>query len=85
MAWYLLAANLLSLVLMGADKHRAKTGERRIAEKTLFLSAAAGGSIGAIAGMVLFRHKTRHLRFVLGLPVILLIQLTVLLLLSSTF
>lgn len=85
MTWYLFAVNMLSFVLMGDDKRRAKRGERRIAEKTLFLSAAAGGSIGAIVGMVLFRHKTRHLRFVLGLPVILLIQLTIFLLLSLTF
>lgn len=85
MTWYLFAVNLLSFVLMGDDKRRAKRGERRIAEKTLFLSASAGGSIGAIVGMVLFRHKTRHLRFVLGLPVILLIQLTIFLLLSLTF
>lgn len=72
---YLSAVNLLTLVLMGLDKGKARRGARRIPEKTLFLTAAIGGSVGAIAGMFLFRHKTRHLSFVLGLPAILLAQL----------
>ena len=74
--YYLIAVNLLSFALMGADKSRARRHLRRIPEKALFLSAAAGGSVGAIAGMFAFRHKTRHLRFVLGLPLILLAQLS---------
>lgn len=72
---YLSAVNLLTLVLMGLDKGKARRGARRIPEKTLFLTAAIGGSVGAIAGIFLFRHKTRHLSFVLGLPAILLAQL----------
>lgn len=72
---YLSAVNLLALALMGLDKGKASRGARRIPEKTLFLTAAIGGSVGAIAGMFLFRHKTRHLSFVLGLPAILLAQL----------
>jgi uncharacterized membrane protein YsdA (DUF1294 family) len=72
---YLLAVNLLAFVLMGADKSKARRGAWRIPEKVLFLSALAGGSVGAIAGMFAFRHKTKHLRFVLGLPAILLAQL----------
>ena len=73
---YLALANLLAFALMGLDKRRARRGAWRVPEKVLFLCAAAGGSIGAIAGMFAFRHKTKHLRFVLGLPVILLVQLT---------
>lgn len=73
--WYLAAVNPLAFALMGADKAKARRGAWRIPEKLLFLSAAIGGSVGAIAGMFAFRHKTRHLRFVLGLPAILLIQL----------
>jgi uncharacterized membrane protein YsdA (DUF1294 family) len=72
---YLLAVNLLAFALMGADKSKARRGAWRIPEKVLFLSALVGGSVGAIAGMFAFRHKTKHLRFVLGLPAILLAQL----------
>lgn len=82
---YIAGITLLALVLMGFDKHQARTAGRRVPERVLFLSALLGGSVGAIAGMYLFRHKTKQLRFVLGLPVILLIQLTVILLLSRTF
>lgn len=80
--YYLLAVNVLSLVLMAQDKSRARRGRRRIPERVLFLAAILGGSVGGIAGMYLFRHKTRHLRFALGLPVILLLQLTAALLLG---
>lgn len=72
---FLAAFNLLAFILMGTDKRRARMGRRRIPERTLFLSALIGGSVGAIAGMYAFRHKTKHLRFVLGLPAILLLQL----------
>ena len=77
--------NLLALFLMGLDKSYARRDKWRIPEKTLFLAAALGGSLGAIAGMYLFRHKTKHLRFVLGLPAILLIQLIVALCLTRMF
>lgn len=73
---YLLVINLTALFLMLSDKQRAKkAGARRISEKTLFLSALLGGSIGAIAGMRLFRHKTKHWYFVIGMPAILLTQI----------
>ena len=60
---------------MGLDKLRAVKGEWRISERSLFLLAAAGGSAGALAGMFLFRHKTKHMSFRIGLPLILLLQL----------
>ena len=71
---YLLAINLAGYLLMGADKKRAREGRRRIRERTLFLTAAAGGSVGAALGMINFRHKTKHLKFTLGIPGILLLQ-----------
>ena len=60
--------NLLGLLLMGTDKILAKAQRRRIPEATLLWSAALGGGLGAIAGMYLFRHKTRKRKFTLGLP-----------------
>ncbi len=69
---YLLIVNIVAFFLMGIDKKKAQTGAWRIPEKTLFLSAILGGGVGAIAGMQLFRHKTRHRSFVMGMPLILL-------------
>ena len=72
---YLAAVNLLDFILMGADKSKAKRGAYRIPEATLLLFAILGGSVGGILGMLLFRHKTRHTAFALGLPLILLAQI----------
>ena len=74
---YLLAVNVLLFALMGIDKYKAKRGLWRIPEKTLFLTAALGGSVGGILGMKTFRHKTRHLQFTIGIPAILIVQLFV--------
>ena len=71
---YLILINLAAFCLMWADKRRAEKRIWRIRERSLFLSAALGGSIGAIAGMYLFRHKTKHPSFVIGMPLILLFQ-----------
>ena len=73
---YLVVINLIALLMMWSDKRRSKKdGTRRISEKALFLSAILGGSVGAILGMRLFHHKTRHWYFVWGMPAILLLQL----------
>lgn len=72
---YLVVMNLIALGSMAADKSRAVHHKWRIPEKTLFLFAILGGSVGSIAGMQFFRHKTRHASFVIGMPVILLIQI----------
>ena len=66
--------NLAAFAAMGMDKRRAKRGTWRIRERTLFLLALFGGSAGAIAGMWLFHHKTRHWYFVVGMPAILILQ-----------
>ena len=71
---YLLIINILALAVMGLDKFRARKNKWRIRERTLFLFALAGGSIGVFLGMRLFHHKTRHRAFVIGIPVILCIQ-----------
>ena len=72
---YLLLINALALVLMLVDKIKAKNNLWRIPERTLVLSAALGGSVGALIGMYLFRHKTRHPKFTIGIPAILVAQI----------
>lgn len=72
---YLILINAAAFALMLVDKRRAQKKQWRIPEATLMLSAALGGSVGALAGMYFFRHKTRHIKFTLGIPLILLLQL----------
>ena len=73
---YLIAVNILAFAVYGWDKARSKVqGARRVPEKTLFLLAMLGGSAGAVLGMRVWRHKTRHWYFKYGLPAILLVQL----------
>lgn len=72
---YLIIINILSFILMYADKRRAIKRKWRISEHTLILTSILGGSIGALIGMYAFRHKTKHLKFKLGIPIILTFQL----------
>ena len=72
---YLAVINLLTFIVYGADKRRARKGKWRVPEKTLFLLPLLGGSIGALLGMRVFHHKTKHWYFVWGVPAILLAQL----------
>lgn len=72
---YLAVINLAAFLLMAADKRRAQKHRWRIPEHTLFAVALLGGSAGAMLGMYLCRHKTRHWYFVVGMPVILIVQI----------
>lgn len=74
-AGWLMVINLGAFAMFGIDKKRAKQRKYRIPERTLLLLAVLGGSVGAILGMRCFHHKTRHAKFKIGLPVILLAQL----------
>ena len=71
----LLLINALGLLLMRIDKKKARRHRWRISEATLFTVALLGGSAGVLLGMYAFRHKTKHRRFTIGVPVILLAQL----------
>lgn len=72
---YLVIVNIVAFAMMGSDKEKARKGQWRIPEASLFLSAILGGSIGAILGMQVFRHKTKHWYFQLGMPAILILQI----------
>ncbi len=72
--YYLLFLNILGFSIMGIDKHRAKRHQWRISEKTLFMVSILGGSVGTLVGMYFFHHKTKHWYFVLGMPLILIVQ-----------
>lgn len=72
---YFAAINIIGFGVMGLDKYKAVKYAWRIPESTLFIIAIIGGSIGCIAGMYTFRHKTRHWYFVYGMPAILILQI----------
>ena len=72
---WLAVINLLTFIVYGADKRRARRDKWRVPEKTLFLLPLLGGSIGALLGMRVFHHKTKHWYFVWGIPAILLAQI----------
>ena len=67
--WYLIVINIVTWIAFGLDKWKAKSGKWRIPERTLLLLALAGGSLGALAGMIMFRHKTRKSKFFISVPV----------------
>ena len=75
LAYYLLAINVVTFIVYGIDKYKAKKAKWRIPEATLLLLAVLGGSIGAWMGMKVWRHKTMHKKFKYGIPAILLIQI----------
>ena len=72
---YLILINIIAFLTMFLDKRKAKYGKWRIPEQTLLILALIGGSIGSIIGMYTFRHKTKKLRFSIGFPVILILQI----------
>ena len=76
---YGMSINVIAFLLYGIDKWNARKGLRRIPEKTLLGIAAAGGSAGAYVGMQLFRHKTKKVKFSIGVPIIFVIQVGILL------
>lgn len=81
--YYIVIINILTFIVYGIDKLKAKKGKWRIPESTLLLLAIIGGSIGAWFGMKVWHHKTMHKKFKYGIPLIIILQLGVLLYLSK--
>ena len=73
--YYLIVINIVTFLVYGIDKWKAKQGSWRISEATLLILAVIGGSIGALLGMKIWHHKTMHKKFKYGLPLILIIQI----------
>ena len=74
---YFLLVNIVAFIAFGVDKFKAKKIRSRIPEFTLLLLAAIGGSVGALLGMKVFRHKTLHAKFKFGVPAILVVQIVI--------
>jgi uncharacterized membrane protein YsdA (DUF1294 family) len=74
---YLVIMNAVGFFSMGQDKRRAVAHGRRTPEKTLILIALLGGSFGSILGMKVYHHKTKHMKFTLGIPAILFLQILI--------
>lgn len=74
---YLIVVNIIGVAAMGIDKYKAIHHKWRIAEKDLFFISVIGGSVGTWLGMYLFSHKIRHRKFVIGMPMVLVIQIII--------
>ena len=72
--YYLIFINIITFMMYGIDKLKAKKGKWRISEATLLMMAIVGGSIGAWAGMRIWHHKTMHKKFQYGIPTIIIMQ-----------
>jgi uncharacterized membrane protein YsdA (DUF1294 family) len=81
--YYLIVINILTFAVYGIDKWKARQGSWRISEATLLMLAVIGGTIGALLGMQVWHHKTMHLKFKYGLPLILLAQIALMYLISE--
>jgi len=81
--YYLIVINIVTFLVYGIDKWKAKQGRWRISEATLLMLAVIGGTIGALLGMQVWRHKTMHKKFRYGLPLILLAQIALIYLISN--
>lgn len=66
---YILLVNIVAFLIMGIDKHRAQRNKWRISESSIFAVGIIGGGLGILLGMRFFHHKTKHLKFTLGIPV----------------
>ena len=72
---YLVIINIIGFLIMFIDKQKAKKGKWRIPEKTIFIVTVLGGGIGTVSGMYAFRHKIQKVNFVIGLPLITILEI----------
>ena len=72
---YIIIVNIIGFLIMLIDKRKAEKGSWRIQEKTIFIITALGGGIGTITGMYVFHHKTKKMRFTIGLPLITILEI----------
>ena len=77
--------NVTVFAIYGLDKRKAKHGSRRVSEKTLMTAAALIGGLGALVGMYVFHHKTKHLKFVIGVPLLLIMNIAVVIAAAAYF
>ena len=82
---YLVIINIVGFIIMYIDKKRALNNQYRIPEKTLFTICIIGGSLGILMGMYKFRHKTKHNKFVFGVPTLLIMNIIVILNVNKLF
>ncbi|MBR7133274.1 MAG: DUF1294 domain-containing protein [Clostridia bacterium] len=82
---YLLLISIWSVIVCVFDKHRARVGGRRVREKTLLLLSALGGGAAMYCTMRIIRHKTRHNKFMIGIPLIIVVQITIIILIYLGF
>ncbi len=82
---YLAVISLAAVIMTISDKHRARKHRWRISEFTLLLVSALGGSVAMLLTMLLIHHKTRHLKFMLGIPLIIVAQVALALVLWRVF
>lgn len=80
---YFIMINLALLLTMKIDKTKAKSNQYRISEKTLWILALVGGAIGGTLGMQLFRHKTKHIAFTVGFPLLAIVDVIIVVILLS--
>lgn len=82
--YYLAVVNTITFIVYGIDKLKAKKRKWRIPESTLLLLAIIGGSVGAWCGVKVWHHKTLHKKFIYGIPLIVIIQISIIIYLSNT-
>lgn len=83
MLLYILLINIIGLLSMYIDKRKAKNKQWRIPESTLILISLLGGSIGSYIGMIKFRHKTKHAKFKIGIPLIIFFQIVIIFIIKN--
>ena len=83
--YYLIAINIVTFLVYGVDKFKAKKGKWRIPEATLLLLAVIGGSVGAWLGMKVWHHKTLHKKFKYGIPFIMIAQVALVIFYSNNY